>query len=288
VSVLISTYRSGEFIQGCLQDLVEQSIYKKGKLEIIIIDSASPENEGDIAEKFQKRYDHIVYERTAERETLYKAWNRGIQKARGRYLSNANTDDRRRFDALEVLADYLDCHPEVSVVYSDQLITDIKNETFAYTQARRHWNWPDYSFEKMKQACCVGSQPMWRASLHQQYGYFREELSCAGDYEFWLRIGEEGVKMARLPEILGLYYLNTQGLEHGTGGQALREHYQICRQYGIPCSETILDQLPPPPSIEQLGVELTDFERKQLRRKARKSWQRELIEFFKSRDRYKT
>jgi glycosyltransferase involved in cell wall biosynthesis len=278
VSAIVSTYRSGEFIRGCLQDLIEQSLYTRGELEIIVIDSASPDNEGAIVREFQQKYENIVYERTVARETLYKAWNRGVQKARGRYLTNANTDDRRRFDATRILADYLDEYPEVGLVYGDQLITDTKNETFAGTRTRRHWNWPEYSLETMKRACCVGSQPMWRASLHRQYGYFHEELSCAGDYEFWLRVGERGVPMARVPEILGLYYLNRRGLEHGTGGQALREYYRICRQYGIPCPEEILDRVPSPPTIEQLGFEMTEDKWKQLRRKAKKSWRERFAE----------
>lgn len=29
--------------------------------------------------------------------------------------------------------------------------------------------------------------------------------------------------MALIPEILGLYYLNLQGLEHGSNGQALED-----------------------------------------------------------------
>jgi GT2 family glycosyltransferase len=251
--------------------LINQSLYHRGELEIIVIDSASPENEREIVQKFQKQYPNILYERTPDRETLYKAWNRGIKKARGRYLTNANTDDRRRFDALEIMANYLDFHGEVDLVYGDQLITDIKNETFANTRARRRWNWPNYSYEKMRQACCVGSQPMWRNSLHQQYGYFRNELSCAGDYEFWLRLGKQGVQMARLPQILGLYYLNAQGLEHGTGGKALLEHYQICQQYGLPCPDVMpsIEQGYTPPTLEQLGIAITEEERRQLQLKGR-------------------
>ncbi|MGV2391136.1 MAG UNVERIFIED_CONTAM: hypothetical protein LVR29_32130 [Microcystis novacekii LVE1205-3] len=116
----------------------------------------------------------------------------------------------------------------------NQLITTLKNDTFATTPALKHWNWQNYSYEQMRQGCCVGSQPMWRKMLHDKYGYFQENFRCAGDYEFWLRIGSQGKKMALIPEVLGLYYLNLQGLEHGSNGQALQEHYQVCKIYEIP------------------------------------------------------
>lgn len=114
VSVIVSTYKSAEFIWGCLEDLVTQTLYEKGELEIIIIDSASPENEGEIIQEFQENYPNIIYQRTRERETLYCAWNRAIKLARGSYLTNGNTDDRRCFNALEIMANYLDNNREIS------------------------------------------------------------------------------------------------------------------------------------------------------------------------------
>jgi glycosyltransferase involved in cell wall biosynthesis len=234
VSAIVSTYNSEFFIQGCLQNLVEQTLYQQNDLEIIVIDSASQENERAIVEKFQSLYPNIIYERTSEREPLYTAWNRAIKMARGKYITNANTDDRHRCDALEIMANYLDCNSDISLVYTDQLITMVANDTFATSQADRKWNWPDYSYEQMTLGCCVGSQPMWRKSLHEKYGYFREEFKCAGDYEFWLRIGSQGEQMRLIPEILGLYYFNPKGLEHGAPDRAGQECNLICDEYNIP------------------------------------------------------
>ncbi|GEA27870.1 chondroitin synthase [Microcystis aeruginosa NIES-4325] len=265
VSVIVSTYKSAEFILGCLEDLITQTLYEKGEVEIIIIDSASPENEGEIIQEFQENYPNIIYQRTTERETLYCAWNRAIKLARGSYLTNGNTDDRRCFNALEIMANYLDNNREISLVYADQLITTIKNDTFATTSALKHWNWPNYSYQQMRQGCCVGSQPMWRKMLHDKYGYFQESFHCAGDYEFWLRIGSKGKKMALIPEILGLYYLNLKGLEHGSNGQALEEHYQVCKIYEIPHLEIKdIEIKPNPVKMEDLGKILNKDEREKL------------------------
>jgi glycosyltransferase involved in cell wall biosynthesis len=234
VSALVSTYNSEMFIWECLQDLVEQTLYQQGKLEIVVIDSNSQQNEREIVEKFQSNYPNIIYERTVEREPLYTAWNRAIHSATGLYITNANTDDRHRFDALEVMADYLDIHADISLVYTDQLITTVPNDTFVSTKAERKWNWPPYSYEQMKQGCCVGSQPMWRKSMHDKYGYFREDFKCCSDYEFWLRIGSQQEQMALIPEILGLYYFNPKGLEHSEPGRAGQECNLICDEYNIP------------------------------------------------------
>ena len=234
VSAIVSTYNSEKFIRGCLQDLIEQTLYEKGELEIIVVDSASQQNEQSIVQEFQEKYPNIVYERTSERETLYAAWNRAIKKSRGCYITNSNTDDRHCVDALEVMANYLDERPEFCLAYTDQYITTTANDTFAKTKANRHWNWPPYSYEQMREGCCISSQPMWRKSLHEKYGYFRAELHCAGDYEFWLRLGSQGENMSLIPEILGLYYFNPKGLEHGAPGRAGQECDLICDEYNIP------------------------------------------------------
>ncbi|MEZ2279041.1 MAG: FkbM family methyltransferase [Microcoleus sp.] len=231
VSAIVSTYNSAKFIRGCLETLVNQTLYQKGELEIVVIDSASQQNEESIVKEFQAKYPNIIYERTSERETLYASWNRAIKMARGVYITNANTDERLRSDALEIMANYLDNQPEISLVYPDQLITNTPNDTWETTKADRRWNWPPFDYSELESRCIIGSQPMWRKSLHEKYGYFRPEFTSAGDYEFWLRIGKTE-KLDRIPETLGLYYENPQGLEHSSSvGQ--QETQKILEEYGI-------------------------------------------------------
>ena len=75
VSAIISTYKSESFIRGRLEDLESQTI--TDQLEIIVVDSNSPENEKAIVQEFQQKHSNIKYIRTKERETIYTAWNRG-------------------------------------------------------------------------------------------------------------------------------------------------------------------------------------------------------------------
>jgi predicted O-linked N-acetylglucosamine transferase (SPINDLY family)/glycosyltransferase involved in cell wall biosynthesis/predicted SAM-dependent methyltransferase len=231
VSAIVSVYNAEKFIQGCLEDLINQTLYQKGQLEIIVIDSNSPQKEGAIVQTFQAKYPHIIYERTAERETLYDAWNRAISKAKGVYITNANADDRHRPDALEIMANYLDKKSDIVLVYGDQLITNIANDNWATTNADKRWNWPEFSYSELERRCIIGSQPLWRKSIHEKYGYFRGEFACAGDYEFWLRIGKTE-KISRIPEILGLHYYNQQGLENSSS-RSDQETLKIWDEYGI-------------------------------------------------------
>ena len=57
--------------------------------------------------------------RTENRESLYEAWNQGIQDAKGLYLCNANTDDRHDEECLERLSNALDEDGKISLAYGN-------------------------------------------------------------------------------------------------------------------------------------------------------------------------
>lgn len=211
VSAIVSTYKSEQFIDGCLKDLVEQTLYKKGMLEIIVIDSNSPENEKYIVEKYQAKYPNIIYHRTQERETLYAAWNRGIRLAKGKYITNANTDDRHSKDALEVMANHLDNMPEISLVYSDCYMTEIPNETFEQNNKAKVYKYPDYFAPDCLLHYQFGINPMWRKEVHDQIGYFDDSYRIIGDYDFNVRFALK-LKAYHINQVLGLYYLNPDSL----------------------------------------------------------------------------
>lgn len=232
VSAIVSTYNSEKFIRGCLQDLVDQTLFAEDKLEVIVIDSCSPENEQNIVKEFQQKYPiQIKYLRTDERESIYKAWNRGAKLASGKYITNANTDDRHRLDALEIMSRELESSPGIALVYADQLYTNIPNETFASTRATKRRIWAEYSYPTLRSHCMVSSQPMWCRDLHESYGYFDESYVSAGDWKFWLRVGKyESFK--KLNQVLGLYYENPDGIENSNPLSTL-ESDRVKVLYGI-------------------------------------------------------
>jgi len=205
VTAIVSTYKSERFMAGCLADLERQTI--ADQLEIIVIDSCSPENEGDIVRDFQSRYNNIVYLRTDQREGLYTAWNRAVAMARGKYLTNANTDDRHHPSSFETLANTLEKSPKCVLAYHDQLTSGIENEDFESCLPRqtRRIRYPDFSHETLILGCLTGSQPMWRKSVHDEHGLFSEHYRIAADYEFWVRIAQTH-SFVHVPEVLGLFY----------------------------------------------------------------------------------
>lgn len=230
ISAIVSTYNSQKFIRGCLEDLVNQTIFHK--TEVIVVDSGSKENEAEIVQEFRNEYSNIKYIRTNERETIYSSWNRAIEIASGKYITNANTDDRHRRDAFEILSKYLDKNSQIDIVYADQLITNIPNQTFKTATPIASFSWPDFDKEVLFEYCCLGSQPMWRKSLHTKRNiYFNESLEVSGDYDFWLTVAENN-NTRKIHDTLGLYYKSTNATnkEYQNRYTTRNETYYVRRQ----------------------------------------------------------
>jgi hypothetical protein len=229
VSAIVSTFNAARFMRGCIEDLEGQTI--SDKIEIIIVDSASEQNEGAIIREFQERYRNIRYTRTEQRESVYAAWNRGIRMAHGKYITNANTDDRHRANAFARMAQVLEMRPEIALVYADVFKTDTENETFERFTQTGHYRWYDWDRNVLlTQGCFMGPQPMWRRSVHDLYGYFDESMVTSGDYEFWLRISQT-LDFHHIREPLGLYLDSPGSIEHRNLGLQNVENVRILSLY---------------------------------------------------------
>jgi glycosyltransferase involved in cell wall biosynthesis len=232
-AALVSMYRGASFVAGCVDDLVEQTAFEAGQMEVILVDSASPDDEHRLIAARIARHRNLLYVRSVDRESLYRAWNRAAAVSRARHLSNANLDDRHRKDFFERLSRDLDEHPEVQLVYPAQYLSPHPNEPFREHRPERSWAWPDYTLEQLRIGNHVGSQPMWRRSLHQRIGWFEERYRIAGDYDFWCRIAHRVGPLRLHPVHVGLYYFNGTGIEHGDPLRSEKEVAEICRLYGI-------------------------------------------------------
>lgn len=228
VSAIVSVYNSERFIRDCLEDLENQTI--RDNLEIVIINSGSEENEGVIVKEYQDKYENIIYIETKDRETIYAAWNRGINASSGKYITNANTDDRHHPDAFRKMASTMEENSDIDLVYADYIITEEENQTFENHQAAGYKKSYAYDPFLLLLECYIGPQPMWRRKLHQRFGYFDETFEIVGDYEFWLRLSEE-CTFKHIKEYLGLYLQNPQGRELKDDELAIIERERVREIY---------------------------------------------------------
>jgi len=230
VSALVSVYKAQEFIEGCLEDLVRQSLFRRGELEIVVIDSNSPDDEARVVQGYQKRFSNIVYHRTAEREPLYQAWNRGIELASGAYITNANCDDRHHPEGLELFCRALDNRPEVDLVYGDVYESAVANEAFENNPRVKRYLYPEYFAPQSLLFYQFGCQPVWRKNIHSKMGGFSSNLRAAGDWDFSVRFALAGLNALHVPQALGSF-LNRPSSISQQDSTSVKEQALVKRQY---------------------------------------------------------
>lgn len=217
VSAIVSAYNAQQFIRGRIDDLMNQTLYKRGELEIIVVNSASTDRTQAILER--EYLPHITLIQTPFRESMYAAWNRAIKLAKGEYIVPANVDDRLRDDAYEMMATCLEEHRVYDMVCPDSYITAQPNASWDNFEASYE---PPYTTGRLDfvnsrhslfEHCKIGNTPMWRKRLHVNFGYFDTSYLIAGDYEFALRLTVSNAPIVYIPDVLGLFYFHpsTQG-----------------------------------------------------------------------------
>ncbi|MBD3409072.1 MAG: glycosyltransferase [Ignavibacteriales bacterium] len=229
VSALVSIYKAEAFIEERLDDLLAQTLYEKGELEIVVVNSGSPENEHPIIRDYAEAYRDVTYLRTEERETLYRAWNRAARVAKGAYLVNANADDRLRPDAYEILSSALDADPELFLAYADSLVTREPNRRYGDAPIVGALVMPPFSYRQALAAPFAGPSPMWRKAAHEEVGEFDEEFTISGDWEFFIRLAARR-KGRKLHRFLSLYCARDEGLELANPQKNRVENQRIHRE----------------------------------------------------------
>lgn len=232
ISALISVYKADQYMDACLADLVQQTLFQQGSLELVVVDCDSPGNEQQCVRKWQSSHDNIVYIRWPRRVSLYEAWNIGVRAARGEYLTNANADDRHAPHCLERLCAELDSNPDIALAYGDVFESAVPNETFASNPRTTLYRYKDYFAPDVLLHYQFGCQPVWRAVIHEKLGYFNGDFRAAGDYEFNLRFAMAGLRASHVAEPLGSFLnrgdsLSTQDSTSGNEASRLRAEY-IC------------------------------------------------------------
>jgi glycosyltransferase involved in cell wall biosynthesis len=212
VTVFCPLYNGEKYIKHFLDDMVSQTIFDK--CELIIIDANSPQNEKETIQEYAKKYENIVYKRLDYRASVMETENMALKLATGDYFAQCCVDDRHSSQYLEVLSKHLFLNDDIDLVYSDCLQTEKPNETFdsnSSSGALYEHSMNEFSRENMVK-CLPGPMPMWKIKAHEKYGYFRDDMRYAGDWEMFLRMVKNGSKFKKVDIPLGLYYYNEDGL----------------------------------------------------------------------------
>lgn len=230
-SLFCSLYKGGRFVQGYIDNILEQ--YDFENIEFLFLDCNSPDNEKTQIIPYTKQYSNIKYYSLDKDPGLYAAWNICVKLCSAPIIGNWNVDDRKNREGLSILLNQFDKNPNLDVVYGMTYISDVANEKYIDNSYNKIYPYLPHTLENLLKNNSPHCMPLWRKALHDKYGYFDENYKTAADGDFWLRcaIGGSIIKMVNHP--VGLYYDNPTGrsTNPATLNEMLREVHDMRQKY---------------------------------------------------------
>ena len=192
ISVVTPSFNQAPFLERTIRSILDQDY---ANLEYIVIDGGSTDGSIDIIRRYSSRLAYWVSEPDRGQSD---AINKGLRRASGDWLAWQNSDDVYYPGVFASLARAAAAHPRASLITGDMAMIDLEDRRLHEQRYVR----PTYGALRAEGMILTNQAAFWRKSVHESIGYVSETLTCAFDYEWFLRVTER-FDAWHVPEIWG-------------------------------------------------------------------------------------
>jgi glycosyltransferase involved in cell wall biosynthesis len=201
VSVLLPCYNAVSTLSEALDSLARQSLTD---FEIVAVEDGSIDHTLQILQRWAAQ-DRRVRVYPQKHSGIIQALNSGLAACRAPYVARMDSDDRCHSERLEHQVAFLNSHPEIGLVSCRvmgfpvdqvregfQVYLDWLNSLLTDAEIRR---------EMFVESSLPHPSVIFRRQVVEAVGGYQEH-GWPEDYDLWLRLYQNGVRFARLPEVL--------------------------------------------------------------------------------------
>jgi glycosyltransferase involved in cell wall biosynthesis len=185
ISIVLPTYNGSRWLAESIDSVVGQT---ERNWELIIVNDNSMDNTREIAEDYAARDRRIRIISNEINRKLPASLNIGFSQAQGNYFTWTSDDNLYKPNALETMRNWLDEHPEMDLVSFDMDIIDENGRKMS----NLFYKIPPRRTIGLMQGCNIGAAFMYRREVVERIGGYDEDLFCAEDYDYWIRIALVG------------------------------------------------------------------------------------------------
>ncbi|PZU81449.1 MAG: glycosyl transferase family 2 [Chryseobacterium sp.] len=198
ISVVMSVYNGSNFLAQSILAILDQTFQD---FEFIIIDDASTDDTPDIIKIFADKDSRIRpfrNEKNIGPAGFIKNLNFGCRQAKGKYIARIDHDDISRKDRFQLQYDFLENNPEVFIIGAALRRVDENGNDLGEMRPPLD----DENIRKVmpKKISLYHPVIMFRKEFYEDF--YREKMRYCEDYDFYLRIMTDSLKMANLNECL--------------------------------------------------------------------------------------
>jgi glycosyltransferase involved in cell wall biosynthesis len=130
VSAVVTAYNYERYIAEALESALAQD-YPPERLEVIVVDDGSTDGTSEIAQRYARDSGGVIRYVRQDNAGLALATSRGIQEARGEFITLLDADDAWVRSRTRLLVDALHRNPAAGLVYGDMEVIDSDGCTLA-------------------------------------------------------------------------------------------------------------------------------------------------------------
>jgi glycosyltransferase involved in cell wall biosynthesis len=182
-SIIVPCHNSARFVVETAEAAFAQTLRE---LEIVFVDDGSSDDTAALIARVMAAHPARAAQLVAQPDSgLASARNHGIRVARGQYILPLDSDDLIAPTMLEECVALLDADPELALVYTDR-------EDFG--DVNRVWPAGEYALERLKYFNQLSYCALFRRSVWEAVGGYRENVSGLDDWDFWVAVAARGFK----------------------------------------------------------------------------------------------
>lgn len=192
VSIIITCYNDGEFIEEAIKSVVD-SLYNN--IEIIIIDDNSSDlaTQAKLQSLLSKGYN---VQRLSKNQGVGNARNHGIKLAKGKYILPLDADDRLRPAYISIAVEVFENKSNVGVVYCNV-------QRFGGKSSIRIA--PEFKLAQLLAGNFIASCSFFRKELWEKSTGYDTNMPNYEDWEFWISLAKQNIGFFHLNEVLFEY-----------------------------------------------------------------------------------
>ncbi len=201
ISIITVVLNGEKYIEQTIQSVVNQTYTN---IEYIIIDGGSTDKTIDIIKKHEKNIDFFISESD---NGIYDAMNKGIKKAKGKYIGLLNSDDYYERDAVEIIVNEINIQADFDIFFGNaHIINEYIQKKKLQTKMRG---------KNMEKGFSIFHPTVFvKKETYTKYGMFDISFKIAADYELLLRFYKKNCKFFHINKTItnfregGMSYYN--------------------------------------------------------------------------------
>lgn len=201
VTVAMPAYNSSKYIQEAIESILAQSY---DDFELLIIDDCSKDNTWQLIQRYKSNPRIRLY-KNINNLGVGSTRNKLVALAYGKYISPCDSDDIMLQGNLKRLAEFLDTHSKIGVVYSDFLVTGSHNKKMLMDLPFIFGKDCNKTWDILENAINHAGSMIRKELIKSVGGY--DEDGIVDDYSLWLKLSEV-TKFKYLPG--EIYYVYRQ------------------------------------------------------------------------------